>query len=216
MTLDKIDTLNRIAGDVSRETFEQLVVFEQQFLNWNDRINLASASSAEQVWQRHILDSAQLVTIAPDARIWLDIGSGGGFPGAIVAILLRDRPDAVVHLVESNRKKAAFLTRVVAETAAPAIVHAKRIESVVGRLGDVEIVTARAVSRLTNLLHMTNPWLANGARALFQKGREYKAEIEESRVEWSFDLIIHGSRTDPDGAILEIFNLRRQRDLLET
>ncbi|MEX0345680.1 MAG: 16S rRNA (guanine(527)-N(7))-methyltransferase RsmG [Rhizobiaceae bacterium] len=212
MTLEKIDTLKRIAGDVSRETFEQLLYFEQQFLNWNHSINLASASSAEQVWARHILDSAQLVPIAPAARNWLDIGSGGGFPGAIVAILLRDQPDVSVHLVESNRKKAAFLTKIIGETGAPAIVHAKRIETVDGQLKNIEIVTARAVASLTDLLRMTKPWLGSGARALFQKGREYKAEIEESRVDWSFDLIIHDSRTDQDGAILEIFNLRPLHD----
>ncbi len=212
MTTNKIDTIKQIAGDVSRETFERLLLFERRFLSWNDSINLASASSAEQVWTRHILDSAQLLPIASGARNWLDIGSGGGFPGAIVAILLRDQPDAIVHLVESNRKKAAFLTKIVGETGAPAIVHAKRIDAVADHLSDIEIVTARAVSSLKNLLHMASPWLASGARGLFQKGREYKAEIEESRVDWSFDLIEHNSRTDPLGAILEISNLCLKRD----
>lgn len=209
------DVLRHVLGDVSRETMDGLHKFAELFTAWNRKINLISAASADQLWTRHIADSAQLVRLAPTARHWLDIGSGGGFPGAIVAILMRDRDDASVHLVESNRKKAAFLSRVARETRASAIVHACRVEDLHQRMGEpglrsMDVVSARAVAHLDQLIELAHPWLVSGARALFQKGRDYRRELDECRVEWSFDLVEHPSRVDPDGVILELYDVRRR------
>lgn len=209
------DAVQRVLGDVSRETMDGLHQFARLFTAWNRKINLISASSADQLWTRHIADSAQLVRLAPAAKHWLDIGSGGGFPGAIVAIILRDRPDAEIHLVESNRKKAAFLSRIVRETGAKATVHSCRVEDLherdtEARLRSIDLVSARAVARLGHLIELAHPWLTTGAKALFQKGRDYRRELAECRVEWSFDLIEHSSRVDPGGVILELSDVRRR------
>lgn len=204
----RYELLRRAAGDVSRETFERLILFERRFLEWNSRINLISGSDVDALWPRHIVDSAQLPRLAPAARRWLDFGSGGGFPGAIIAIILNDVEAAHVNLVESNRKKAAFLSRIVSETDAPASIHAQRIENLHGKFDDTEIVTARAVANLGKLMTLTRPWLEGRARALFQKGRDYRREVELCRDAFAFDLLEHASCSDPDGIILEISNLR--------
>ena len=205
----RFEELQRIAGDVPRETFDLLALFEARFCEWNRRINLTSGADVRHLWHRHILDSAQLVPLAPARPIWLDLGSGGGFPGIIAAIILKDTAGAHVHLVESNRKKAAFLASIVAETGIPAKVHACRIEDMQETVPPIRIVTARAVADLNTLLNLAEPWLGADAIGLFQKGRDYLQEIKDCRDGWSFDLIEHPSRTDPGGIILEIANLRK-------
>jgi 16S rRNA (guanine527-N7)-methyltransferase len=197
------DRLRTIAGDVSRETFERLLEFERTFRRWSQRINLAAPSTLDNLWERHILDSAQLMRLAPDALRWLDLGSGGGFPGAVVAVLLKERPGAVIALVESNRKKASFLQTTLSALDVVAEIHACRIED--ARISfDPEIVTARALAPLNQLIGLAGPWLAKGARALFHKGRDYRSELEESTQLWSFDLVEHRSAIDSDSIILEI------------
>lgn len=201
--------LAAVAGPVSRETYLRLERFGEAFQHWNSRINLASASTLPQLWDRHILDSAQLYPLAPHARHWVDIGSGGGFPGAVIAILLSERPETHIDLVESNRKKAAFLATALGAATAPARVHALRIEDSTLKIPSADIVTARALAPLPALLELAAPWLQAGARGLFHKGREFEAEIEESRSTWRYDLVTHKSKTSRDGAILEISNLVR-------
>ena len=126
--MSKFEQLQDVIPGVSRETFERLEKFEAEFKRWNSRINLAAPSTIDALWQRHILDSAQLAALAPDALQWLDLGSGGGFPGAVMAVILRERPGAQIELVESNNKKAAFLRSVLASLDARAKVHVSRIE----------------------------------------------------------------------------------------
>lgn len=209
MNSECIDELRAIAGPVSRETFEQLRSFEGLFQKWAERINLSAPSTLNDIWRRHILDSAQLARIAPDARRWVDLGSGGGFPGLILGFLLMEREGASIDLVESNRKKASFLQMVCGEFGLPARIHAKRIEETYELIRDAEIVTARALAPLPVLLGLASPWLSAGAKAMFHKGRDYRSEIEESAQLWSFDLIEHQSMIDPQSIILEISNLRR-------
>lgn len=204
---DRLAELCDLAGTVSRETYDALEGFEADFRRWSARINLAAPSTLAHLWQRHILDSAQLAKLKPDNMHWLDLGSGGGFPGAVLAILLRDRPGAHIDLVESNNKKAAFLKSVLGACAAPATVHVSRIEDAAGRVAMPEIVTARALAPLPKLLGLAQPWLAHGATALFHKGRDYEAEVRESHDEWVFDLVEHRSRIDPESRILEISKL---------
>lgn len=126
----------------------------------------------------------------------------------VIAILLNATTGARVELVESNRKKTGFLQAVKAECALAAIIHAARIEDVVGRIDPPEIVTARALAALPKLFALTAPWLQGNTRALFHKGRGYADEIEESRAKWNFDLVIHESRIDADSVVLDITNLR--------
>jgi 16S rRNA (guanine527-N7)-methyltransferase len=207
LTGSRLQQLEAVAGPVSRETFEILLGFEATFLKWATRINLTSPSQLPQLWDRHILDSAQLVKLAPRAQLWADFGSGGGFPGAILAILLRDRPETRIRLVESNRKKAAFLQSALAGIeSAEVLPH--RIEVATGAIGEADVITARALAPLRQLLQWSEPWLTRDARALFMKGREFSAEVQESRDRWDFDLVEHRSRTNPEGVVLEISNLR--------
>ena len=209
---DKLAELCHIAGSVSRETLYRLEVFEAEFRRWSTRINLAAPSTLPELWRRHILDSAQLIAIEPKATAWLDLGSGGGFPGAVLAILLTERPGSHIELVESNHKKAAFLRAVLGSLGAPATVHVCRIEDASSRTARPQIVTARALAPLRQLLGLAAPWLANPghqATALFHKGREYASEVSECRNLWRFDLIEHVSKIDPTSRILEISGLSR-------
>jgi 16S rRNA (guanine527-N7)-methyltransferase len=201
-------SLQEAAGPVSRETFDRLVEFEAVFQKWNRRINLAAQSTQGDVWRRHILDSAQLARIEPGAKRWVDLGSGGGFPGLVLAFLLAERDGASIDLVESNQKKASFLQAVVGQFDLPARIIARRIDDSYPLVSSPQIVTARALASLPALLDLSAPWLTKGARGLFHKGRDYRAEVEESTHRWAFDLVEHASVTDPQGVILELSDLR--------
>jgi 16S rRNA (guanine527-N7)-methyltransferase len=207
VTSPSFDELCRIAGPVSRETFERLVAFEALFQKWARCINLSAPSTLSDVWSRHILDSAQLLRLAPNAQRWLDLGSGGGFPGLVMAILLVERQGSHVELIESNRKKAAFLQSVIGQFGLPAGVRALRIDDVHASIGTPDVVTARALAPLPSLLSLAEPWLSAGATGLFHKGRDYRSEIEESAHQWRFDLLEHRSMIDPQSVILEIRDL---------
>lgn len=208
--IDKYQQLIDMAGPVSRETFEGLQAFEAMFGTWASRINLAAPSTLDDVWNRHVLDSAQLAPIALQAVRWLDLGSGGGFPGLVMAFLLRDRPGSRIDLVESNRKKAGFLQAVIGQFSLPARVHARRIGDEIKDLGQPEVVTARALAPLSELLGLAFPWLSTGSTGLLHKGRDYRLEIEESALLWQYDLLEHRSKVDTDSVILEVRNLRRR------
>lgn len=210
MSADRLAELREISGSVSRETLEDLDLFEAEFRRWSASINLVAPSTLDSLWQRHILDSAQLAALKPDALKWLDLGSGGGFPGVVLAILLKQRRQASIDLVESNNKKAAFLRSVLARLGAPARVHVRRIEDAENRVAMPEIVTARALAPLPLLLRLASPWLEAGATALFHKGRDYASEVAESRDAWHFDLIEHPSKIDPASRVLEIGGLSRR------
>ncbi len=209
---DRYQVLQEVCGAVSRETFRDLEAFEQLFLKWAERINLVAPSTIQDLWNRHLLDSVQLLPLAPSAKHWVDLGSGGGFPGLVVAILLKSDSASLVDLVESNRKKAGFLQTVVGHFALRAKVHASRIEAAVAQLDVPDVVTARALAPLIDLLTLAEPFLSAGARALFHKGRDYQRELQESAELWSFDLLEHRSVVEPDSVVLEIANLRRRPD----
>jgi 16S rRNA (guanine527-N7)-methyltransferase len=194
---------------VSRETLEALKAFESELRRWSARINLVAPSTLAEVWTRHIVDSAQLVPLAGDWNSWVDLGSGAGLPGAIVAILSREDAKCV-HLVESNGKKAAFLANVLADLAPSAKIHRCRIEEAFFRTGKVDIVSARALAPLPQLLDLASPWLAAGALALFPKGREYGEEILSARDAWEFSLIEESSVTETAGRILQMRDVRKR------
>lgn len=207
---DKYDRLLEAVPSVSRETFQRLESFEAQFLKWASRINLSAPSTLSEVWNRHIVDSAQLFPLAPHARNWLDLGSGGGFPGLVIAFLLSERAGGKINLVESNRKKAGFLQAMIGQFNLPARVHAQRIDDF--DLGDEkpDVITARALAPLPALLELTERWLGNGSTGLFHKGRDYAGEVEESSKIWTFDLVEHPSKSDSHGVVLEIKDISRR------
>ena len=201
------DELCRVAGPVSRETFGKLTQFEAEFRRWSVRINLAAPSTLGSLWQRHILDSAQLFSLERESTEWLDLGSGGGFPGAVIAILLSGTSGRRISLVESNRKKAAFLQTILGTLRAPATVFPLRIEDAAGKVPIPQVVTARALAPLPELIGLASPWLSAGARGLFHKGRDYRAELANCADAWQFDLVEHKSVIDDAGVILEISNV---------
>ena len=193
---------------VSRETRERLEVFRAEFARWAPRINLTSGSEQGRLGERHIEDSLQLIDIRHPKGRWFDIGTGGGFPGAILAAAQADH-DGRIAMVESNNKKAAFLRSTILAMNADATIHAERAETVVSREAPPETVSARALASLDDLLIMLEPWLANGTVGLFPKGRRADEEIAAARNRWRFDCRRHPSRTANDAVVLEIADLAR-------
>jgi 16S rRNA (guanine527-N7)-methyltransferase len=197
---------------VSRETQKRLEVFVELLLRWQSRINLIAPSTIAQVWTRHVADSLQLIALAPAARVWVDFGSGGGFPGLVVACALADEPGALVHLVESNGKKAAFLREAVRVTGAPAKVHQERAENFGESCTEtVHVVTARALSSLKTLCDQAFPLIARGAVGLFPKGQDVDAELTEAAKYWSIQASKVPSKTSPEGCIVVIRGLHARR-----
>lgn len=192
---------------VSRETIGDFAIYADVLARWQRRINLVSPGTLAQFWRRHVADSLQCMALAPDARRWIDLGSGAGFPGLILAILQKNM-ESDHHLVESNQKKCAFLREVGRRTATPVKIHTQRIESVakLSNLRSFDVVTARALAPLTSLLQYSAPFMGADTTGLFHKGRDYELEIEECRGRWSFDLVIHRSATALDSVLLEIRN----------
>lgn len=195
---------------VSRETQETLEVFAALFKKWARTINLVAPSTIQQIWDRHIADSAQIFQLRPLPAVWVDLGSGGGFPGIITAILLKEVGSGWVHLVESNQKKAAFLRVALIETGARGTIHAKRIEDVRKDVPKVDAISARAIAELDDLCSFSHPWMEQdeGVTAYFHKGRDYQAEVDKARGRWSFDLVKHISKVERDSVVLEIKALR--------
>lgn len=196
---------------VSRETAARLDAFAALLLRWQKAVQLMAPSTLPKLWTRHIADSLQILEHAPGAKHWIDLGSGGGFPGLVVAIALAEAPEAVVHLVESDARKAAFLREAVRITGAPAKVHDERVESVAERIaGDVEIVTARALAPLARLLEIAAPLLSGGARGIFLKGQDVDNELTQAAKSWNISSKTFPSRTDPRGRILIVDRAVRQ------
>jgi 16S rRNA (guanine527-N7)-methyltransferase len=162
------------------------------------------------IWTRHILDSAQLMPIIAEARIIADLGTGAGLPGLVMAILMADRAGALVHLVESNGRKAAFLRDAVRITAAPAIVHTMRVEAFMLRHHDrVDVVTARALASLANLLEMSEPLLKRGTRGVFPKGRAAAEELTKAARYWRITADLIPSVTDSAAHIIHVRRAER-------
>jgi 16S rRNA (guanine527-N7)-methyltransferase len=196
---------------VSRETTERLDRFVALLLQWQRTTHLIAPSTVPQLWTRHVSDSLQLAELARNARVWVDLGSGGGFPGLVLACLLADKPGACVHLVDSNTKKAAFLREAVRVTGAPAIVHGVRIEDLArGIAGRGAVITARALAPLTLLLDQTFALWTEGAQAIFPKGQDVESELTEATKCWNLEAELVPSRTDPKARIVIVRVLQRR------
>jgi 16S rRNA (guanine527-N7)-methyltransferase len=225
--------------DVSRETVTRLDRFVDLLLTWQRRTNLISPSTIPSLWTRHVADSLQLLQLAAahpspsltlppgegreaeaeaeaggegrEGAVWLDLGSGGGFPGIVIACALADVPGSRIHLIESNMKKAAFLREAVRETKVPGIVHPARIETLVPMLaGAADYVTARALAPLPDLLDMIAPFLKKGAKAFLPKGQDLDIELTKATKHWNIEVETVPSKTSKAGRILIVHGLTRR------
>ncbi|HEX8048620.1 16S rRNA (guanine(527)-N(7))-methyltransferase RsmG [Rhizobium sp.] len=197
---------------VSRETQGRLQHFAELFQKWAKTINLVAPSTIDDLWRRHIADSAQIFQLHSKPARWVDLGSGGGFPGIITAILLAEQKDGHVDLVESNQKKAAFLRVCLRECEAHGAVHAARIEEAPKIIADCDVISARALAELDLLLDYAAPWVERNEnlRLLLHKGRDYEREVQKARGRWEFDLVKHNSVVESDSVILELTRPRRR------
>lgn len=209
-----IDTAEKFHSrfGVSRETLDRLCVYESLLKRWQRGTNLVAPATLDRVWHRHFADSAQLLELAPDSKIWLDLGSGAGFPGLVIAICAANREGMRVHVVESNARKCAFVHEVVRETGCSVEIHEARIESVhaQARVIAAEIVTARALAPLTELLKLSAPFFGPGTTGLFLKGRQAEHEMVEAEKNWRYETGTHPSITDARARIVRINALRRK------
>ncbi len=193
--------------NVSRETSEKLHFFAAEVLRWNPTVNLISKASMPQIWQRHIWDSAQIMQIAPQPNgLWIDIGSGGGFPAVVLAIL-GVKP---MTLVESDQRKSAFLREMARQMDLPFAVVSQRVEAMPPQ--QAAVLSARALTALTGLLEHANRHLTADGAAIFPKGRTAQQEIEQARVDWHFDVESLPSKTDQDAAILVVKNIKPRQE----
>lgn len=175
---------------------------------WNQKMNLVGPSALAAFWPRHAFDSAQLLAHASEARVWADLGAGAGFPGLVLAILLKGRPGARVHLVESMAKRCRFLADVAERLDLPVDIHNARAED----LGiKVDIVTARACAPLPRLLGYAEPYFRRGATGLFLKGQDVVSELTDATKYWKFDAELAASSSDPGGRVLTVKGLSRVR-----
>ncbi len=195
---------------VSRETAGLLDRFVELLATWQKTTNLVAPSALPEIWTRHVADSLQLLPLAPGARLWIDLGSGGGFPGIPLACLLADVEGGHMHLVESNQKKAAFLREAARVLGLPVTVHAQRIEDFTARFeGHADAVTARALAPLKKLIPDAYPLLKTGTKLLFPKGQDIAAELTEAAKYWTIGSEMVPSKTG-DGQILIVTSLAKK------
>jgi 16S rRNA (guanine527-N7)-methyltransferase len=196
---------------VSRETEARLDRYVALLLEWQTKTNLVAPSTLPNLWTRHVSDSLQLLSLAPSAKTWIDLGSGGGFPGVVLACALAETPGATVYLVERIAKKAAFLREAIRVTGSPGAVHLADIGDTVDRFaGAVDCVTARAVAPLHQLVGFAEPLVKRGAKALFLKGQDVEAELTETTKYWKIEPKLHSSRTGGQGWIVELDAIERR------
>jgi 16S rRNA (guanine527-N7)-methyltransferase len=203
---------------VSRETRKALEIYEALLIKWQKTINLVGPSTVDLFWERHAADSAQLLDLVPvTSKTWLDIGSGGGFPGLVIAMLWLGASGAGaaggdenagrhVHLIESDQRKCAFMRAVIRETGAPATVHEGRIEAFIDEktafFGRIDVVSARALAPLPKLVGMAAPFFESHTKGVFLKGKEWQEELTQARQSWKIDCMAVESRTDKAARVL--------------
>lgn len=214
MTVDNDDRRRALRlTPVSRETEERLALLVAELKRWQAAKNLVSGATLADVWTRHIADSLQIFRLAPEAKRWLDLGSGGGFPGLVIGICLAEVDGGQIDLVESNARKCAFLRHAARVTGAPVRVHASRIEDAVPDfVGKVEVVTARALASLPQLLDWCEELLRTGTLGVFPKGQHLDAELTEAARYWKIQATTVPSVTDDAARILMVRSAERRAD----
>lgn len=209
LAADKIAAL--AITPVSSETEARLDRYLDLLVEWQAKTNLVAPSTLPNLWTRHVADSLQLLCLAPSAKVWADLGSGGGFPGVVLACALAETPGAMVHLVERNAKKAAFLREAIRVTGAHGTVHLADIGDIVDRIGShVDCVTARALAPLHQLIGYAEPLVKKGAKALFLKGQDVESELTDATKCWNIQPRLHSSRTGGHGWIVELDRIERR------
>lgn len=192
----------------SDDQMADLTRFQELLAEWNAVMNLVGPLTIDTYWTRHALDSSQLMQMAPDALTWADLGAGAGLPGVVLAILLKGRAEAKVHLVESMTKRCRFLEVVAKDLDIPVEIHNVRAEDLKLK---VDVVTARACAPMTKLLGFAEPYLHRGALGLFLKGQDVAAELSEASSTWKFASELRPSQSDPRGRIVQVKRLSRVR-----
>jgi 16S rRNA (guanine527-N7)-methyltransferase len=197
------------AFGVSHETLRRLQVHVDLLRRWQTQINLIAPDTLPDIWGRHVADTLQLAPLAPNARLWLDLGSGAGFPGLVLAAALHERGGRVL-LVESDQRKAAFLREAARHMQVTVDVQCQRIETCMKRLPvRPDAVTARALAPLSRLIDWTHSLVGNGVPGVFPKGRTAEVELTEARKSWTVEARLVPSRTDPQSKIVVIDQLTR-------
>ncbi len=191
------------AHNVSRETSARLHLFEVLLVKWNQRINLVGPREISRLWTRHIPESLLLAALVPEGSAVIDLGSGAGFPGLMIAIACNTR----VTLIESDNRKGAFLRECGRELQLAISVITERAEIYTGSLADV--VTARAFAPLARLLAIAHPLLRPTGRCLLLKGARVDAELTEAQRKWQMTVVRHPGLATGDGCILEVSHLQR-------
>jgi 16S rRNA (guanine527-N7)-methyltransferase len=191
---------------VSRETWDRLTILTERLVKWQRTINLVASKTLDEIWVRHIADGLQVAEVAPaEAKVFVDLGSGGGFPGLVLAAALAERPGFHMHLIESDHRKCAFLREAARAMVVPATVHNARIE---GALADwthgADIVTARAVAPLKKLLELAEPLLKSGTVGIFPKGQDVESELTEATKYWTFSCDLVPSRTEASARLVVV------------
>lgn len=204
-----IDSLASV-WPVSRETLKNLKQYVALLRQWQPRINLVSTPSMDDIWTRHVADSAQSFALFSKAKHWVDLGSGAGFPGLVTALLMEQ--GGRVDLIESNGKKCAFLNAVIRETGirsrgVEVFVHQGRVEKILSTLTQPEIITARALASLDDLLGLTNPYLQSNCIGLFSKGKDHKTDISTAENNWRFESKLHPSQFGDNSVLIELSNV---------
>jgi 16S rRNA (guanine527-N7)-methyltransferase len=201
---DSAEALNHL-GDVSRETIAKFQIYADLLRRWQSKMNLVANSTLNQIWNRHFADSAQLLVFANPGECWADLGSGAGFPGLPVAIMLSEKsPDLLVHLIERDNRKCAFLRQVARETGTNVAVHHGDVSTQLQNVGKIDILTSRAVAPLDVLLSWAAPILETGAKALFLKGQDVDSELTKTTISSQFDIKVLQSRISSGGCIVVV------------
>lgn len=210
--MSEAETLTVGGQRVSRETFDALKAFESLVQKWTPAINLVSKSTVPEIWDRHIADSAQIFALCPpNANLWVDLGSGGGFPGLVIAILaVEHMPELRVNLVESDLRKATFLRQAAQALHLPVSVLSSRIEAL--QPMEADVLSARALAALPALVGFAATHLNPEGVAIFPKGARYQEELAQAREAWAFDVDTRPSLSDGEAAILVIRNIHRARN----
>ena len=212
--LERFRAAHPLLAALPEETLRRLEIYANLLENWQRAVNLVGNSTLDDFWVRHIADSLQLAEAVPEARKWLDLGSGAGLPGLVIAIKLADERGALVHLIESDRRKCAFLREAARATDAPAIVHRGRIEEILPGFNEpIEAVTARALAPLPELLGYAEKFLDLGAIGVFPKGKNFEAEEVPSLEGGKYLISTIASKTDPRARLVLV---RRGHDAIYT
>jgi 16S rRNA (guanine527-N7)-methyltransferase len=185
------------------ETLSRLKVYAGLLKKWQRAVNLIGKSSLDDLWVRHVADSLQVSDAVPEARHWLDLGSGAGFPGLVTAIKYAQDPSALVHLIEADRRKCAFMQTVARETSAAAIIHCGRIEDVLPAITEkIDAVSARALAPLAMLIGYAENFIAQGAVGVFPKGKHFADELTASLTVGKYLITTIASHTDPEARLV--------------